>query len=218
MIAVLALLAFHTVTVMAWPGADLYPHLWNQIGAMQAGRVLSGEWWRLVTALTLHADAAHVLSNVAIGGAFVVLVCRELGPGLGLLLVTAGGGLGNLANAAAQSPDHLSVGFSTAVFAAAGMLGAMRAAPGPGGRHLGVRYRLAPVAAAMGLLALLGFGDARTDIGAHIFGFLAGLVLGAAGGLFLLRRGRPGKRAQWLLGGAAAGLVLAAWLAAFARA
>jgi len=36
---------------------------WVERGSADAGRIVRGEWWRAVTALTLHADVAHTLGN-----------------------------------------------------------------------------------------------------------------------------------------------------------
>src|SRR4051812_48653252 len=52
-----ALLAFFVVT------GDRSTSDWFARGSSDASRVVAGEWWRVVTALTLHADLAHVLSN-----------------------------------------------------------------------------------------------------------------------------------------------------------
>ena len=44
-------------------------NLWNA-GRMDALAMLGGEVWRTVTALTLHADMAHLAGNMAFGAAF----------------------------------------------------------------------------------------------------------------------------------------------------
>ncbi len=131
------------------------------------------EWWRLFTALTLHADIAHLAGNVVIGGTLVHFLARSVGAGLGWSLACAAGVLGNLTNVWFQDASHLSVGFSTAVFGAVGAFGsAIRAR----GIQAGV---LLPLGGAAGLLALLGTAGQRTDLGAHLWGFGWGLLLGA---------------------------------------
>jgi hypothetical protein len=61
-------------------------HAWTEAfrrGSAVGERIVAGEWWRAVTALTLHADAAHILGNAFIGLLFTTPVCRFLGPGSG---------------------------------------------------------------------------------------------------------------------------------------
>jgi rhomboid protease GluP len=119
-----------------WPGIAVYaatlllmglmaPEMglgvdWLALGGMDSGRMQAGEWWRPITALTLHADAAHLLGNLAFGGFFAYSVTRYLGAGFGWLAIVAAGGLGNVANGFLAGVDHRSIGASTAVFAAWG--------------------------------------------------------------------------------------------------
>lgn len=186
--------------------------VWISEGSAQAGLIMSGEIWRAVTALTLHADMPHVLSNMVIGGFFVVWLCRELGNGLGWAAVLVSGIAGNLVNAAVQSPLHNAVGASTAVFGAIGILSALRIQTQDGSSK-GV---VLPLMTGIILMALLGTGGERTDVGAHLFGLLAGLAIGA-GLTILLRRGWfPAGRRQRQLATAAALVPAIAWAAAFA--
>ncbi len=212
--AMLVLLLAHAAQGRAWPGLGRYPGQWLEQGSAKAGLILAGQWWRTVTALTLHADAAHVLANAVIGGIFISLVCRDVGSGLGWLLVLAAGAAGNAANAWVQPMAHDSLGFSTAVFGAAGLLSGLRAAEG---RLSDLRGGLPPVAAGLGLLAMLGSSGENTDLAAHLFGFVAGVVLGGLAGAALARLGRPGRRLSILLGAIAAALPCLAWLLAFGR-
>ncbi len=120
---VLALAAFFLVTgpAMRYSG-------WFQRGTAVTELVLSSEPWRAVTALTLHADTAHLIGNAISGTVFASAVHRRLGPGGGSLAILAAGTLGNVANAfyhvALGEPGHRSIGFSTAVFGAIGLLAA----------------------------------------------------------------------------------------------
>jgi membrane associated rhomboid family serine protease len=187
---------------------------WLARGGMNGGLLFAGEWWRPVTALTLHADAAHLLGNAAFGSFFGHSVARYLGGGAGWLAILVCGALGNLANGLLMGADHRSIGASTAVFAALGLLTAWcwrRGFP-PGASR---RERLAPVAAGIGLLAFTGTGGIDTDLGAHLLGFSAGF----AGGLAFARCGIPqGRGAQLACGAAAGTIVTLAWIAAVAGA
>jgi membrane associated rhomboid family serine protease len=214
-LSVLLLLAtFHNLTLLdlRLPGLD--PIDWVAFGNAHAGKILAGEWWRLFTALTLHSGWLHLLGNLAIGGVFIVRLCRDLGSGVAWSLILASGALGNLLNSFVHSPDHRSVGASTAVFGAVGLIAALGQVRYR--RNLLKRWPL-PLAAALGILALLGTAGENTDIGAHLFGFAAGFGLGWSAGHLLKKYGRPGRRLNTLLALGSAAAVLAAWAAAMKK-
>jgi membrane associated rhomboid family serine protease len=150
---------------------------WYGAGRLQAGRVVAGEWWRTVTALTVHLDLDHLAGNVAFGAFFGYFVARYLGPGVGWLAILSSATLANAVNALLQSPQHRSIGASTAVFAALGLLtaytwrrGFLKETPW--------RARIAPIIAGLGLLAFTGTGGENTDLFAHLAGFIAGFCSG----------------------------------------
>jgi rhomboid protease GluP len=183
---------------------------WFARGASEAGAVVRGEWWRTVTALTLHADIAHVLSNVGLGAVVVAAVMRARGVGLGALLVLASGAAGNLLNAWLHRSAHSTVGFSTAVFGAIGLLG------GLGYMRLRRRpHRSRPawtaLAGGFALLALMGSSE-RSDVLAHFFGALAGLVLGMVAGTVGQRPARPAV--QWTAMAATVAIIGWSWFRA----
>jgi len=150
--------------------------VWFSEGAVSGKQILdNGQWYRLVTALTLHADVVHLFGNILIGGVMVHFLCRLFGNGLGWLLILASGTLGNLMNILLHGSSHNSVGFSTAVFGTIGILSGYQAASK---KSATIKDILLPLAAGAGLLAFLGAGGPRTDLGAHFFGLLAGAVLG----------------------------------------
>ena len=188
-------------------GAD-----WFSAGRLQAGRFLAGDWWRPVTALTLHGDAGHLSANLVFGAVFGTLAALAVGGGVAWLTILLGGALGNALNALVQAPSHAAVGASTAVFAALGLL-VMHA----------VRYRHAlpatplrrwsPLVGGIVLLAYTGTGGERTDVVAHLTGFIAGLALGVP----LMRVPAAWLRRRALQSGAAGlalGLIIACWAGA----
>ena len=94
--------------------------------------------------------------------------------------------LGNALTAAVVRRGYVSVGASTAVFAALGAVALLQAV---------ARRRMALLALGAGsaLLGLLGTGQ-NADLFAHLFGFAAGGALGAAAGP-LARH--PPRRTVW---------------------
>jgi len=154
-----------------WQGKSL----WFQVGAIDSQAILAqGQWWRLFTALSLHADQMHLLGNCLIGGFMVHLLCKTIGYGSGWLLLLLTGASGNLLNIALRDTGHHSVGFSTAVFAAIGMFSGLQMKKG----KLSPLAILLPLGAGIGLLGFLGTEGERTDLGAHFMGFVCGLVAG----------------------------------------
>jgi membrane associated rhomboid family serine protease len=213
-ISVLLFLAtFHNLTLIGFSLPDRGIIDLHEIGAAHAADIRSGLWWQCVTALTLHADLTHLLSNLTIGGFFIFLLCRELGSGLAWGLLLASGTVGNLLNAWVQSPAHRSVGASTAVFGAVGILAAVSMARD---HHPLSRRWFVPVAAGLALLALLGTEGKNTDLGAHLFGFCAGLLCGVVAEFLMGKYGRPGGLLNFLLALLSGVVVAAAWWAAIA--
>ena len=161
--------------VMTGPWAD--DSNWFSEGAVSGKQILEqGQWYRLVTGLTLHADIVHLVGNVITGGVLVHFLCRLLGYGLGWFLILASGIIGNFINILFHGNPHNSVGFSTAIFGTIGILSGYQAVSK---KSAALKEILLPLAAGAGLLAFLGTGGPRTDLGAHFFGLLTGAVLGA---------------------------------------
>lgn len=185
---------------------------WLAAGRIDGGAMRAGEWWRALTGLTLHADLEHLAANMFFGSVFGGFAGRYLGSGVAWLLILLAGAGGNIINVLIMGPGHRAIGASTAVFAALGLLGSL----GWAGRRHSVRgriHRWGPVIAAVALLAYTGSGGERTDIGAHIWGFMAGLGAGLlAARLSPSSLARPGL--QRLAGLAAMGALAAAWLLA----
>ncbi len=184
-----------------------------EAGAADSDRMLDGQWWRAITALFLHADPSHFFSNVAIGGFIVFWLIEETGPGTGWFLTLFTGACGNWLNAMAHGHDgHLSIGASTAVFGAMGTLFAIRAVKS--GRSGVFRETARILAAGMALLAMLGSGKGRVDMGAHFFGFTVGLFTGGATAFFREYLPRDLRNGGRILGILAVLAAAAAWTAA----
>jgi rhomboid protease GluP len=181
-------------------------------GEADAARILAGEWWRTVTALTLHADLSHLVANATAALLLGAAVCRTLGPGLGVALILASGIAGNAVNAILRGPPHVAVGASTAVLGAVGVLSGLAFTRQ---RRMPRRRARAwlPLAAGLALLGMLG-SDPRSDLGAHFFGFVMGVGLGAAAGLIAPAGAGPGT--QRVLLAASVAVVLASWTLALA--
>lgn len=212
--AVLALAAGFFVLTASPGRLGLVPEDWMGAGTADSARILAGRWELAVTALFLHAGPAHFLANAAFGGVLLHALGRELRVGGAALLFVLAGGLGNLLNALAHGPGHLSIGASTGVFGLVGGLAALRAARD--GR-ITLRRAFVPVAAGVALLAMLGAEGQDTDLLAHAFGFAAGLVLGLPAGFVLRGRPAPSRSAGLLAGLLAVGLAALAWAVALDR-
>tara|TARA_R110002049_G_scaffold305056_1_gene501017 strand:- start:66684 stop:67595 length:912 start_codon:yes stop_codon:yes gene_type:complete len=186
---------------------------WLQAGQMQSGMVTAGQWWRVVTALTLHADAQHLCSNLAFGCVFGLMAGRILGGGVAWLAIVVSGSIGNLLNALTRNSEHTSIGASTAVFATLGIMVSHALHPRWSTYEKPMK-RWSPLIAGILLLAFIGVGGERTDVGAHVTGFLAGLVIGWVG-CRLPERLIADRRVQVGAGVAAVTIVIMAWTAAF---
>lgn len=155
--------------------------------------VEQGEYYRAVSALFLHGDDAHLMGNLVFGSICVHLASRTLGGWRTWVALLVPGTLGNIVNAWAHWPAvHLSLGASTAVFGLVGVLSSL-----PVGRYWRdsrgwtLRDWGAPLVSGLILLGWLGTGQAGTDVGAHLFGFLCGLPLGTLLGLSRWGQSRP---------------------------
>lgn len=192
-------------------------NLWSA-GRLEADRVMAGEWWRAVTALTLHADLRHVAGNAVFGAAFAVLASQVMGSGLAWLATLAAGVLGNLANAWIQRPEHRSIGASTAVFGCLGVLCAYEWMRRHTLRHPPMR-RFGPLLGGAVLLGFLGMGGENTDVVAHATGLLSGLALGAAiGASGLVERTRAWRAWQPVCGAFVLAILGVAWALALTHA
>lgn len=152
---------------------------WLRAAASDAEAIMSGQWWRPVTALTLHAGFAHLAGNMIfltiLGGA----LCRAFGVGSAWALILLSGIAGNFLTAWGATGSHVAVGASTASFGALGLLAAYQAISTyrETGHWKSVWGRVwIPLCGALAMLGFLGTAPG-SDLAAHGLGFLSGVVL-----------------------------------------
>lgn len=195
-------------------------------GVAADARILHGEWWRTFTALTLHGGVEHLVSNIGLAVFAFAFVFSRFGTGAGLLGTVLGGALGNVMNAFAHAAKpHQSIGSSTALFASLGLLAGAELAARLMHRATRTGWQIfVPVGAGLAFLALYGGAGSNrdgtpimdagnVDVMAHLFGLVAGIVLGAIFFAAGLRRGAA-RWMQIVCGTAAVLTLLTAWIAA----
>ena len=201
-----------TISAVAWLAAGAtFGHDWFDAGRVDGVLIRSGEWWRTITALTLHSGVKHFVGNVVFGVFFGIFAGRLLGSGVAWLAIVSAAALGNAANTALLDSAHRSIGASTAVFAALGLVAGFVWR----GRFMAQdrwSYRYGPIVGGLALLMFTGTGGPNTDIGAHLLGFVSGFLTG----MFLIAMGPlpSDKRAQMVAGGLALALVVTSWVVA----
>jgi membrane associated rhomboid family serine protease len=187
---------------------------WMDQGSANGRAILHGEWWRTVTALTLHADGPHLAANLATGLLFAAFVIPRLGAGLAWLAIVLSGALGNALNAwGYRGEPHDSIGASTACFGALGILvGAELCARWSEPHRRSTWQLILPIGAGLALLAYLGVGEEGKNIDymAHAWGFAIGIAEGAVAVALHVRERLP-ARAQAVAGWATPALVAFCW-------
>jgi len=198
---------------LAWRGSILYCILlllppillaqgWFRIDPYESATlnpalVRGGEWWRALTALTLHWDFQHLLGNLGSGALLGYSAAQVWGNARAWLLVLVAATAANFIEASlGVSNGYVSAGASTAVFAALGLVAA--AAWRARGRQFGSPLtRWAPLVAGVAMLGFFGAGSSvpvaglpqpqllpfeepvSTNVLSHLLGFLCGVGLGA---------------------------------------
>ena len=178
-------------------------------GVSDAAKVLKGEWWRSLTAQTLHGDARHLASNLLCGYIVMNMITFRI-PLLRLVpFIAVAAAVANLCVSATVQTDFRSLGFSTFVFAAIGCLSVIEFRLMPKESH-GMLRRFAPLCGAASLAVFLGLGE-NADILGHAYGFVAGLFCGFIPKKKSLRWGTPLSSADGLGLLFYYGLYLLAW-------
>jgi membrane associated rhomboid family serine protease len=172
-----------------------------------ASAILDGEVFRIVTALMIHSDAMHLISNMAALVLLFTVVCSVWGSGVASFCLLASGALGNYLTALIYRTSHVSIGSSTAVFGALGMLIVHQVFSSV--RHATGRMKAwLPIGAGLCLLGLFSEG-AHTDILAHLFGLGSGMAIGVV--FEMTSQKPPAPLLQYLFFSVTVGAILLAW-------
>jgi len=197
------------ITVAYCAGINLLGVDWLAVGALDDSAAAAHEWWRALTALTLHLDQAHLFGNLMFGIGIGALASTLFGPGVAWASIVAAGAAANLIEMLILPSAHRSVGASTAVFAALGLLSGFAWR-----RRLSLRerwmYRWTPLLAGISLLGLMGAGTEHVDVVGHVLGFIAGVGLGWLYGHAGVPRNRN-SWLQWVAGTLTLSSLFAAW-------
>ncbi len=138
------------------------------IGANDAYKVLNGEFYRCITALTLHANIIHLASNIIFFSLIFRYVVKIFGEGLAWSLIIISGAIGNFFTSFIYGSFHSSIGFSTSVFATIGILANI---------NFKILKNYLPLIGAFFLLIMLGGGDKKVDVLSHITGLITGFAI-----------------------------------------
>jgi rhomboid protease GluP len=166
MVAASGRVVFPSLTLVRW-------------GGLAPAAVVDGEWWRLLSAMWLHAHPLHLILNLVFLWQLGSIVERMLGPFVFLIVYLLAGVLATAVSLQTLASHGVSVGASGAIFGLVGVLLAVvvasRRIPGLGRLLADLRTRLIGVTVA-NLVA--GFIIPGIDNGAHVGGLVAGLLLG----------------------------------------
>jgi len=169
--------------------------------------IATGQYWRLLSSMFLHAGIIHIAFNAYALWIFGTVIEQELGT-LRMLLIYFVTGIVAGAASYAFGPLAVGVGASGAIF---GLFGAF-VTYNYRRRHLAIAAaRLRAAVTLVVLNMVLALSIPGIDWRAHVGGFIAGLVAGfAAEGV-----GSPATRRTTLVAGFGGLLVVAAWLVAW---
>ncbi len=169
---------------LAWCAGQVLFHVLDALhgfrlhlaGEMDSAAVLAGQWWRLFTAVTLHANAGHLAANATVGFVLLGLAMAHFGGGCGLLAAYLAGAFGNVAGLLFYPKPHLGLGASGMVMGALGLttvqsLALWRQNP------RAAKIVVSGILAGLMLFILLGLNP-DSDVVAHAGGFVAGGILG----------------------------------------
>lgn len=159
------------------------------LGISDAAKVLHGEWFRTITALTLHGDSHHLMGNLVSGYIVLNLMAYRIPLARMAPFLAIASAIANYLVAATVQTNYRALGFSTFVFASIGAVSVIEFRLMPKESH-GLLRRFAPLCGAASLAVFLGLGE-HADILGHVYGFLMGLLCGLIPQKKMLRWGAP---------------------------
>ena len=152
--------------------------IWQKQGMLSAKFFSEGHWWSPLTALTLHADFAHLAGNMLFFLIFGTAAALQIGAGVSLFFILASGILGNLTTLMIFGDRvYNALGFSTAVFGILGILATQRLMQNLRTTKIASFYFWIPLIAATAIFGITG-GSGGSDLSGHLFGFVWGGILG----------------------------------------
>lgn len=149
----------------------------HSAGVMDGTAVAHGQWWRLFTAMWLHADLAHLAANATLGLPLLGLTMGRYGTGAGLLAAYLAGAGGNVVAGLLSLQTRRSLGASGMVMGCLGLLAVQSFSLWRQTPHA-PKFILSGICGGVMLFVLLALTPG-TDVMAHLGGFVSGLVLGA---------------------------------------
>lgn len=163
------------IWIFFWSTAR-FDHL-KKIAFMDNRAVALGEWWRIFTAITLHADLAHLSANATTGFVLIGLAMARFGPGIGLMAAYLAGAGGNVAGYFLYDQTHHGLGASGMVMGALGLLVVQGFSDW---RKLSLVAQLTVRGLAAGTFLFILMGtNPGTDVVAHLGGFCFGMIFAA---------------------------------------
>jgi membrane associated rhomboid family serine protease len=178
-----------------------------RLGAMQPIAVASGQFWRLFTAMFLHAGILHIALNAYFFYLFGRTVEGSFGRTWMLVIYLVSGFVASVASYAFGPVTTLAVGASGAI---AGVFGAFIAYAYRRRRMAMYAANLRMALTVIVLNALIAFGYRAIDWRAHVGGLIAGFVIG-----YLADQPPAQQRRSLAIGGvtvlAGVGVALVVW-------
>ncbi len=183
------------------------------LGALDVEKVRNGEFYRLVTALTLHSDFVHIVSNALFGGFIFYFLFKKAGTGIGWFMVLISGISGNILSSIIEPSGFVSIGSSTACFGGLGILTSLRIFDK---ELFSLNNPFIPFLASLAILGLFGTSYG-SDIFGHLFGFLAGIIIGFILTILIKKSFIKTKKVDILFGLISLTIVVASWFVAIKK-